>query len=115
MNLFALDISGSISKDQIIKGCNIIEERFKDGDLIAIFSHNSAKIIKFYEIGLVLKHKTIQELQRSLYGKRKRIIGFGMCGSKLAAEMAEGYNKICLTDGYITDDEASKYEEIVKI
>lgn len=116
MTFYSIDVSSSMHREQIISACKLVQEKYIDGDTIVVFDNAAAKVIKEYEIELVLKHKTISELQRSLYGRRKRIVGFGRAGSKIALDFA-GNNKetVCLTNDQITDDEAEKYQTVIKL
>jgi len=116
MQSYCVDVSGSMSRRQIINALNRVSIDWKHGDLVYIFDHASADQISFDQlVNYSLEIDDPDDLRQLLFKKGSYHRWQGS-GAAKAAMLAPNHSiKVCVTDGFLVSDDFKAYNKIVKM
>jgi hypothetical protein len=116
MTTFCVDVSGSVSDEQVILAMDTVTDEYMHGDRIIAFDHAAAEFITYQEvIAYALRQTNIRNLRLLLFKKGSNF-KWRTDGAQAAAAMAFTYsNKVCLTDGYLAKEAIERFDKILNI
>jgi hypothetical protein len=116
MHTFCIDVSGSMSGNQMMHAVRKVYDEWECGDLAIIFDTCTAEIIEFEDIArCIFSLQSIYDFQKTLFKKGVRTKWRGD-GAHKAASMAATYSMaICITDGLLAPKNLKLFGRIIKI